>query len=415
MNYEVALLNAIIDSGDVASCLDAGCDELFYDNKDVWDFVVDHYHQYKQAPAKTTVQTQFRDFTFIKTDEPIEFYIEQARDKCIEYEIAALVKRAGELMREQGPKPALTYFVQKSTALMRVGGKVKDIDIASDYMDRVKNLKERIDGKNDGHLGIPSGITVIDHHFGGWQKGDLIVLLGWTGVGKSFLGMLFAINAWMFGYRPLYISLEMDRTQVEYRVDTILNGGKFFKNSQLVHARDIDADAYEEWAKDTFEGKHPFYLVTSDGMDQPNQHMIQAKIDQYNPDLVILDYHGLFEDAGGGGTEVERTKNLSKAFKRLALRNQVPIIDIAAVTMPSGHTDRAPELSEVAWSKQIAYDADLVLGIHRKPGDHIFEAVARKVRRGNTFAFYLDWDLDSGQWSELFERPVSFDLGDDDF
>lgn len=413
MNYEVALLNAVIDTGEVAHCIDNDCGELIYDNKDVWSFVVDHYHKYGKAPGKVTVQEHFRDFPFCKVEEHIDYYIDEAREKCIEQEIKSIVKKAGEILRESGATPALNFFAQKTNSLMKIGGRVKDVDIASDYMSRVNDLRERLSGKNQGHLGIPSGVTVIDHHFGGWQKGDLVVILGWTGVGKSFMGLMFAINAWLHGYRPLYISLEMDRQQVEYRVDTILNNGKFFKNSELVHARNIDADDYENWVKDTFDGKHPFYLVTSNGMDQPNQYMIQSKIDQYSPDLVILDYHGLFEDASGSTSEVERTKNLSKAFKRIALRNEIPVIDIAAVTMPQGqHNTRTPELSEVAWSKQIAYDADLVLGVNRRPDSNIFEVVSKKVRRGQPFAFYLEWDLDSGAMQQLFEPPAGFDQDD---
>lgn len=408
MNYEIALLNAIADNGDVAHCIDMNCGEFIHDNKDIWNYIVDFYHKYDKAPSKATLAEEFNGFPALKTEEQLDYYIDQARDKSIEQSIKMLVRQAGDILKENGPQATLNFFAQKTNALMRVGGSVKDADVVGEYMDRVKDLRERLGGKNAGNLGIPSNIAVIDRHFGGWQRGDLVVILGWTGVGKSFMGLMFAINAWLNGYRPLYISLEMDRQQVEYRVDTILNNGKFFRNSQLVHARDIDADQYESWMKNTFDGKHPFYLVTSNGMDQPNQHMIQAKIDQYSPDLVILDYHGLFEDASGAVSEVERTKNLSKAFKRLALKNGVPIIDIAAVTMPQGsHGSRAPELNEVAWSKQIAYDADLVLGVHRPYDSNIFEVVTRKVRRGQPFAFYLEWDLDSGQMKELYEPPAS--------
>jgi len=117
----------------------------------------------------------------------------------------------------------------------------------------------------------------------------------------------------------------------------------------------------------------------------------------------ILDYHGLFEDADRGGTETERQKNLSKAFKKIAVRNNIPVIDVAAVTMQDGHNERAPELSEIAWSKQLGYDADLVLAVHRAPESKIFEIQSRKSRRGVSFAFYLQWDLNTGAWSEFFD------------
>jgi len=30
----------------------------------------------------------------------------------------------------------------------------------------------------------------------------------------------------------------------------------------------------------------------------------------------------------------------------------------------------------------------------------IFQVVSRKVRRANHFGFYLDWNLDTGEWKE---------------
>jgi replicative DNA helicase len=131
--------------------------------------------------------------------------------------------------------------------------------------------------------------------------------------------------------------------------------------------------------------------------------MVQAKIDQYQPDMVILDYHGLFDDASGAKSETEKAKNLSKAFKRMAVKNNIAIIDVAAVTMADGHSERPPELEEVAWSKQLAYDADLVLAIHRDYNSDLFQVVSRKVRRATHFGFYLRWNLETGHWKEEWE------------
>jgi hypothetical protein len=71
--------------------------------------------------------------------------------------------------------------------------------------------------------------------------------------------------------------------------------------------------------------------------------------------------------------------------------------------MDGNQGERAPALAEVAWSKQLAYDADLVMAVHRNAESNLFEVVSRKVRRGHPFAFYLQWDLDSGKREELFD------------
>jgi replicative DNA helicase len=295
-------------------------------------------------------------------------------------------------------------LMEETSRLYKFSSSLKDTDLAGEWKDRAQNLKERSLRDNNELQGLPSGINVIDKTFGGWQPGDFVVLLGWTGVGKSFIARLFAVNAWKAGYRPLIISLEMNKMQEGQRLDTLLNNGEgHFTNTDLVRANPAVVDKYEKWAEEMFEGKHAIHLVTSEGLETADQNMVQAKIDQYHPDLVILDYHGLFDDASGAKTETEKAKNLSKAFKRMAVKNNVPIIDVAAVTMSEGHSERPPELEEVAWSKQLAYDADLVLAIHREPSSDVFQVVSRKVRRAPHFGFYLRWNLETGKWAEEWD------------
>ncbi len=204
----------------------------------------------------------------------------------------------------------------------------------------------------------------------------------------------------------LYSVSEMDKLQEEYRMDTILNAGEVFTNTQLMNGSNINLDDYEGWAEEMFEGKHPLHLVTAEGIESADQNFVQAKADQYKPPLIILDYHLLFEDAKGGGTETERAKNLSKDFKRIAVRNRCAVIDVSGVTMDKGHEERPPELSEIAWSKQLGYDADMIMAIHRPPGSHVFQVVTRKTRRCEGFAFYLDWDIDTGKWTEVFDFQI---------
>lgn len=403
MNFETQLINAIIDTGDLEQCIDRNVARVFSDHKDVWEFILWFNSEYGAVPSKDALKSKFGDFEFLKTESPLGFYIDEAESKSMGQRVRNTLLKASEGMKNgDDPQAILTLLANQSNEIMRESGRLKDIDV-TDWSERASVLRERVNNPDEHVLGIPSGIKTIDNHFGGWQPGDFIVVMGWTGAGKSFITRLFAVNAWLNGYKPLIISLEMDKIQELYRIDTILNQGKVFRNSQLTHGKNIDPDEYEDWAGSVFNESHPFHLITSDGVDVADQHFVQAKIEQYKPDLVILDYHTLFDDARRGGTETERAKNLSKDFKRIAVRNRVPVIDVSGVTMENGHAERPPELNEIAWSKQLVYDSDLVLAQHRLPDENIFQIITRKTRRCPPFAFYLDWDLDSGVWEERFE------------
>jgi replicative DNA helicase len=403
VNYEVRLLNSIVDTQDYVTAVNSGVENVFLEYRDVWNFIVSHYETHSKVPSKETVKQHHQDFEFISTPEPIAYYIDEAKKESLSYQTRGIVAKAHGLINESGPKEALSFLMEETSKLYKFSSNLKDTDLAGEWKDRVRDLKAR--SLNPKAIaGIPSGIDVIDKVFGGWQSGDFIVLLGWTGVGKSFIARLFAVNAWKAGYRPLIISLEMNKQQEGQRLDTLLNNGEgHFTNTDLIKANPNIVDGYEKWAEATFEGKHAIHLVTSEGLETADQNMVQAKIDQYHPDMVILDYHSLFDDSSGAKNETEKAKNLSKAFKRIAVKNGIPIIDVAAVTMADGHSERPPELEEVAWSKQLAYDADLVLAIHRELSSDLFQVVSRKVRRASHFGFYLRWNLETGKWAEEWD------------
>ncbi len=403
MNYEVRLLNSIVDTQDYVTAVNSGVENVFLEYRDVWNFIVSHYETHSKVPSKETVKQHHQDFEFISTPEPLAYYVDEAKKESLSYQTRGIVAKAHGLINESGPKEALSFLMEETSKLYKFSSNLKDTDLAGEWKDRVRDLKAR--SLNPKAIaGIPSGIDVIDKVFGGWQSGDFIVLLGWTGVGKSFIARLFAVNAWKAGYRPLIISLEMNKQQEGQRLDTLLNNGEgHFTNTDLIKANPGIVDGYEKWAQATFEGKHAIHLVTSEGLETADQNMVQAKIDQYHPDMVILDYHSLFDDSSGAKNETEKAKNLSKAFKRIAVKNGIPIIDVAAVTMADGHSERPPELEEVAWSKQLAYDADLVLAIHRELASDLFQVVSRKVRRASHFGFYLRWNLETGKWVEEWD------------
>lgn len=404
MNYEVRLLNSIIDTGSYVDAVNGGAENVFIEHRDIWNFVVSHYDKHSKVPSKETVKQHHPEFEFLSTPEPISYYLDEAKKESLSYQTRVIVSKANNLLNEIGPKDALNFLMENTSKLFKYSSNLKDTDLVGEWKDRFNDLQERSLRDKNELQGIPSGIKVIDKSFGGWQPGDFVVLLGWTGVGKSFIARLFAVNAWRAGYRPLIISLEMNKLQEGQRLDTLLNNGEgHFTNTDLVRANPAIVKGYEQWAEATFGGRHAIHLVTSEGLETADQNMVQAKIDQYHPDLVILDYHGLFDDASGARNETEKAKNLSKAFKRMAVKNGVPIIDVAAVTMSEGHSERPPELEEVAWSKQLAYDADLVLAIHREYNSDLFQVVSRKVRRSTQFGFYLRWNLETGKWTEEWD------------
>jgi replicative DNA helicase len=200
----------------------------------------------------------------------------------------------------------------------------------------------------------------------------------------------------------MIISLEMSPENMRDRIYTMLGSGLF--RASNFQRGDVNIDDFSNWAGTSFKDKRGFILVSNEGTNEVTPATVQGKIDQHKPDLVILDYHQLFNDNKRSNSEVERNRNVSREFKMLAVTNNIPVIDITAATADDvSDQDNPPMMSQVAWSKAIEYDADIAMAVHRHPDTNLIEIVSRKNRHGRDFSFYLDWDIDRGIIKELYE------------
>jgi replicative DNA helicase len=231
--------------------------------------------------------------------------------------------------------------------------------------------------------------------------GHMIVLIGWSGRGKTWFASYLACKAWEQGFRPMIVSLEMSPEQMRDRIYTIMGSG-LFRNSDF-QSGNVNIDQFTGWARKRFDKKNSFVIVSSEGADRVTPATVQAKIDQHRPDLVILDYHQLFDDTQNSKGMVEQNRNISRDFKKLAVSNAIPVVDLAQATQDDvSDTDQPPLIEQVAWSKGIQHDADLAIAVHKPPDANVFEIVCRKTRHGAEFNFYIDWDINSGIIEEIY-------------
>lgn len=395
-DYEQALIQKAMAEDEIYKLLNADVGKCLYLNTDIWEFVSGYQSRYKQAPPLEVVTKKFPEFEDQDIqDISLEFLLDEVQTTYVRNKSTEILQQTIDLMENGDPRKALEFGAAEFNSILHVTQTVKDVDLAADYRIRINSLEKRISSsKERGEiLGIPSSIPAIDYIYGGFQKGDFAILMGWTASAKTWLAMYLAVQAWIQGYTPLYFSLEMDDEQFGYRFDTLMGGGKF-SNISLMNGRGVNFDEYSKWAEESFKDKHPFHLVTNESVDEVTQQTVAAKIEQYRPDIVFLDYHGLMEDARRGYSETERHKNMSRDFKKMAGRYGVPIIDIAAVTMQDGHGERIPRLNEIAWAKALAYDSDLVISMYKE--GQIVHCASEKQRRCQQFAFNLTWDFDAG-------------------
>jgi replicative DNA helicase len=407
VNNESAVITAICENKDISVVLSGNIDEVFTSHRDVWEGLKSYYLKFKAVPDVSVLTEKFKDFEPTKVKGETAYYLDQLKNEYLASRLRNLLLSSGASLKTEASSRVISQMQAELTTLGKLTSNVRDVDL-TDYKEAEKHfqaIKDRSDAMG-GSPGIMTGFKAIDYAYPtGMAPGHLIVMIGWPGKGKTWFSSYLACKAWEQGFKPMIVSLEMTPENMRDRIYTMMGSG-LFKASDFARG-DINIDQFDDWGSKKFANKNQFILVSNEGMGEITPNVIQGKIDQYKPDIVILDYHQLFSDNQNSKSPTERNMNISKSFKKLAMSNNIPIIDITAATAEEvADHDSPPMLSQVAWSKAIEYDADMAMAIHKNSDSNIMEIVSRKNRHGTEFGMYLDWDLNRGVVKEVYDVPI---------
>ena len=404
MNTEAELISAVCKNKDISTILADNSDDLFVSHKDIWEGLKSYYYKFRAVPEVGILQDKFKDFEPVETKGETGYYLDKLKNEFVGNKLKTILMQAGSSLKEDAPSRVLGTMQSQLANLSRYTNNVKDLDITD--LDSAERHYESVRTRSlamGGSPGILTGFDAIDKAYPtGMAPGHLIVAIGWPGRGKTWFTSYLACKAWEQGFKPMIVSLEMAPENMRDRIYTMLGSG-LFRASDLSKG-DINIDDFKTWGKKKTEGKNSFILVSNEGAGEVTPATIQGKIDQHKPDLVILDYHQLFNDNKRSNSEVERNRNISRDFKLLAVTNGIPIIDITAATADDISDQKEPPMmSQVAWSKAIEYDADMAIAIHKHANTDLIEVVSRKNRHGHDFRFFLDWDINRGIITPIYE------------
>ncbi len=405
MNTEATLISAVCKNKDISTLLADNVDDLFISHRDIWESLKSYYYKFKAVPEVGVLMERHKDFEPVNAKAETGYYLDQLKNEYLSSKLKGIILQSGSALKEDAASRVLADMQSKLASLSKFTNNVRDIDV-TDLDSAEKHLiavKER-SAAMGGSPGILTGFEAIDKAYPtGMAPGHLIVAIGWPGRGKTWFTSYLACKAWEQGFKPMIVSLEMSPEDMRNRIYTMMASG-LFRASDFARG-DINVDDLRSWGNKKFENKNGFILVSNEGMGEVNANTVQAKIDQHKPDLVILDYHQLFSDIKRSNGATERNMNISREFKMLAMTNGIPVIDITAATMDDiSDQDNPPMLSQVAWSKAIEYDADMAIAIHKYTNTNMIEVVSRKNRHGSEFDFYLDWDINRGVITPIYEN-----------
>jgi len=294
----------------------------------------------------------------------IEAHARMLTEKHISREIIRVgVESVTEAMSEESD--AIELLDKTERDVYAIGHQVtrKDARKVGEYM---PELLKRIETatENKGITGIETGIRQFDRHTGGLQSGELYIMAGRPGMGKTALMMTWALNIAMSGIPVGVFSLEMTAEEISMRLMASVSGtsgadmkmGKVGDFAPLMDAANVLTGI-------------PLY-IDDEGAQSAASIRSRARrlVQKCGCRVIMLDY--LQKMAAPpeyrGQREAEVNHNV-QALKNVAKELKIPFVCLSQLSrsVETRGGSKRPMLSDLRESGAIEQEADMVLFLWR--------------------------------------------------
>jgi len=236
----------------------------------------------------------------------------------------------------------------------------QDKNIGHEYVNDIET-RYRTEERN----AIPTGWDHIDELLqGGLGNGDLGLIFGNPGGGKSWCLTALGVNAIKLGYNVLHYTLELSEAYVGKRYDATFSGIP-------IDRLELDRGTLEQTISDL-----PGNLIIKEyPMKKASVSTIEAHVQKctdlgIKPDLIIIDYLDLLKSNRKSIERKDEIDDVYSSAKALARELHIPIWTVSQVNR-AGAKDDIIEGDKAAGSYDKIMIADFAMSLSRKRQDKV--------------------------------------------
>ncbi len=240
-----------------------------------------------------------------------------------------------------------------------------------------------------GFLGISTGFHSLDQRILGMAPGEMIVVAGRPGAGKTALALNVAMNVVNRGQNVVFYSLEMAQRELMGRIASAETSIPY---EDILRAR-LTQDQQSTLTAFVPRIKQMPLHIDDDATVHINdiRARSRAMAQREKIDLIIIDYLQLAN--GDGKSKYEKVTDVSRGIKLLAREIDCPVIALSQLNRESTKRNGPPDLADLRDSGAIEQDADSVWFLH-SPDEYKTELIVAKLRKGRTGSEWFDKRLD---------------------
>jgi replicative DNA helicase len=237
-------------------------------------------------------------------------------------------------------------------------------DLLQPTMDEIDAIQA---GGGQGQ-GVPTGFADLDELTTGLHGGQMIIVAGRPGQGKSTLAMDFMRSCSIkHGRASVIFSLEMSKSEIVMR---LLSAEARIKLADMRAGRMSDDD-WTQMARRMGEiSDAPLFID-----DSPNLTMMEIRAkarrlkQKTDLQLIVVDYLQLMTSGKKVESRQTEVAEFSRSLKLMGKELDVPVVAVCQLNRgPEQRVDKVPQLSDLRETGQLEQDADLVILLNRPDG-----------------------------------------------
>lgn len=406
MDLDKELIRVVLRDGESAfrSALDRGivAERLYDDGKIAWNFIVEHKKQYGVLPSLPLIlgscvntkgeQLDLSAGLFDSTNALIDKVLERSTLNLL---LDGTKKVHAEIAKRDA-KAATEAFEEIHRKLLRENLTVSKVETLFSLGTKVI---EQYDFGKAGGMGIPAPWPTMTAQTMGWWPEDLVLIVGRSGVGKSWTLCLLAHAAWFGNHKVLFCTTEMPREQIAARFLCMHLKIPYtdFRKYKL-------GDYVEKRLKDGI-----IALMADQGIDMVGKGFdftidnLEAAIEDSKPTLLIVDGAYLIKNIGKD--RQEKVANTFNDFKRMGIKHHIAVATSTQFNRQAKNGQEETVIIENVGITDVAgWNASAAFGLYQTPDmyrERIMGVKPLKIREGEPIAFQCHWDLTRMDFSEV--------------
>lgn len=334
------------------------------------------------------------------TSANIGFYGKTVKEKALLRKIIrTAVQVAEQGMNFQGESKEFISDVESKFFQLTSEGQTNSMKKLSDCLvENLKTLADRQRGAGD-LAGIPTGFNKLDERLMGMQPGQLIVVAGRPGMGKTVFGVNLCLNVVKKTNLPVvFFSLEMLAEELSARI--LSSEAKV--DSKKLKMKDLKDDELKKiGAAINRLSQFPLYINDSSNTTVIDMMSMCRRIKaESGLGLIVVDYIQLLRPHTNNPSREQQISEMSRALKQMAKELKCPVIGLSQLNRQvESRPEKRPNVADLRESGALEQDSDCVILLYRdefyypdttnEPG--VAEIIVGKNRHGETGTVKLTW------------------------